>query len=88
MALPAFTLRLPADAPFRSLAGAVAGRLLEGRGVDAATCGTFAESLSRTVGDLAGEAGAVDLEFVPGPDALEVIVKAGGRRRTVTQSHS
>ena len=81
-----FTLRVPADPPYRALAGGVAGRYLEGLGAQASACVAFRASVDQAAANLAVGADAVDLSFASTPSGVEVTISAGARQHIVTQS--
>ena len=84
MSVPAFSLRVPADAAFRGLAGEVVGRYVELSGGSAAERDAVAAALNGAIDELAAAPGeAVELECRVGASGLEVDVRSGGRSTAV-----
>ena len=81
---PAFTLRVPADPRFRSLAHEVVGRYVEIAGGSEADRDAFIRAIIEAVERLDGAASDVlDLVCHARPSAFEVTIRCGGREAVV-----
>lgn len=83
MSSVAFMLRVPADAPYRVLAGEVAARYVEVIGGAATLAAALASDVSRAVEDLA-PFGDVDLAFSRTSAGIEVALTSGDQHRRCT----
>jgi hypothetical protein len=81
---PAFTLRVPADPRFRSLAPEVVGRYVEIAGGSEADRDAFTRAVDDAVERLAAApADALDLVCNATPSAFEVTIRCSGREAVV-----
>jgi hypothetical protein len=84
MSVPAFSLRVPADAAFRGLAADVVGRYGELSGGTPAERDAVTAALNGAIDELDASPGeAVDLECTAGAAGLDVAVRSGGRSAAV-----
>lgn len=83
-----FTLRVPAEEPFRGLACAAGARLLESRGGSKPECEAFERALRDAAAELVDGIDHLDATLVSGPDGIDVTFTAGGQRRTVHHSRA
>jgi hypothetical protein len=81
----AFTLHIPLEPEYRSLAPDVAGRYAELLGASPADAAALAGAIASAVDRLGYEPGAhADLAFRPEAGGVHVELSANGRRETVT----
>lgn len=81
-----FTLHVPSEAPYRTLASDVVTRYLAGLGADAARCAACDRQLADAMAELARGAGTLDLTIRRTDATVDVTISAGGRDAHVRQS--
>ncbi len=79
-----FSLRVPAETPFRELAGEVAGRYLEVTGGSVAAAASFATEVGRVVDAVATAGAEIDLTVSTSAIGIEVCVTSAGRTERCT----
>lgn len=79
-----FTLQVPAEPPYRALAGDVAARYVEVAGGGGTAAASVAAEVRRAADVLAAAGTAIDLTFFRGAAGLEVVLSCGGRTERVT----
>jgi hypothetical protein len=88
MSSSSFTLRVPADGAYPTLAGAVGARWLEMNGASADAASRFEADIVAAAAALATGADAIDCTFSSGPEGVEATLQAGSCRQIVRQSRS
>jgi hypothetical protein len=87
MASPEFTLRVPARAPFLTLACDVVGRFIDLRGGSEADRAAVASALLDAMETLvAGRDADIDLSCTAGPSGLAITLQSGGGSTVVRHS--
>ena len=83
-----FTLRVPADPPFRGLTNEVVAKYVELAGVPAAEREAVASAVATALDGLnAGPADAIQLSCTSKPAGFDITVRCGGRSAVVHHPH-
>jgi len=82
----AFSLHVPADAPFEVLAGDVARRFAEMAGASESEAETFGSEVESGVHALTATGSGAQLAFESGPTGLEVSISDGSHTRVIRRT--